>query len=459
MKKIDFYPFDVERDKLREKDLLKLKSIPENWFVEYKEKIVDLKKISKEICAFANQNGGYIFFGISEESNRVMKELIGIPPAQLQSGINNIELSATTHCSPSVKVDIESIGLENGNFVLMVSVPKGNQAPYLHSSGAIYRRQNDQSLPVQNQQDIEELQKRGQKHNEKKYLKLTSKTALPDHNPPFAFINLLPVDELVFDIPIDPKKIYKLAQEVDETKCSLPFDRAEFIAKGIRLSQRINNVPSNPTYSINLFYDGHCRIDIPLNHVTLDSFSYLHEQYDHENVSSFINECLSQKLDKKTKVIDYSYYIHAATSGIKSYMHLANKLGITKDFRVNYELVNIGYSIPFINSQNYINQCKTRGLPFTFENEIKNLISNESDSLASIASSKELLESNGHEFLKGEQFNENYIIKINEQAQLIAGLSLVSSFFALFGYDCHETMVTDIYTADVTKTEKENLNA
>ena len=51
---------------MNRKQLINLIENGENLNVEFKQRFSDYEKISKEIIAFANTNGGYIIFGIDD---------------------------------------------------------------------------------------------------------------------------------------------------------------------------------------------------------------------------------------------------------------------------------------------------------------------------------------------------------------------------------------------------------
>lgn len=46
-----------------------LAEIPEGWFIEYKRDPCKLSDYAKEVSAFANSHGGWMFVGLGEKSN------------------------------------------------------------------------------------------------------------------------------------------------------------------------------------------------------------------------------------------------------------------------------------------------------------------------------------------------------------------------------------------------------
>lgn len=63
----------------------------ENEYIDYKESLTilsipkekkqlrqnEIAELRSDVCSFANSNGGYIIFGITEDSKGIPKELIG----------------------------------------------------------------------------------------------------------------------------------------------------------------------------------------------------------------------------------------------------------------------------------------------------------------------------------------------------------------------------------------------
>jgi ATP-dependent DNA helicase RecG len=98
--------------------------------VEFKE-CFDLKNLAKEICAFANSEGGRIFIGISDKGEIEGIEISNKLKSQIQDIANN--------CDPSVKIHIEAF--EN---ILIIVVEEGSNKPY-QCSGGFYLREGPNS--------------------------------------------------------------------------------------------------------------------------------------------------------------------------------------------------------------------------------------------------------------------------------------------------------------------------
>jgi predicted HTH transcriptional regulator len=199
MKKPDYYPFDKPADKLDIDDLSVLKLIPENWFIEYKRQAIDRAKLAKEICAFANQNGGYIFFGVGETNSKekLAGDFIGVSPQEAPQIIQTIELAVSADCHPAVPVEIISIhgkgnniGMSDENIILMIIVPRSEDTPHIHCSGVIYQRIADSSAPIRDNHELSKLIDRRDEHQKSIERTLTRRLYLNDDikNTPFLFM-------------------------------------------------------------------------------------------------------------------------------------------------------------------------------------------------------------------------------------------------------------------------------
>lgn len=147
-----------------ESDLIVLVDNPdyrESDYLDYKEKfsfleILDKKEKEKkvfefrnDICAFANADGGYLIYGISDE-NGCAKEIIGIDIED--DNTDKFELDRRNNLTPILpkqpKVFFHFVKLSNGKYVVIIFIKKDSFAPYIHlvdeKDYKIYRRNGNQ---------------------------------------------------------------------------------------------------------------------------------------------------------------------------------------------------------------------------------------------------------------------------------------------------------------------------
>jgi len=124
------------------KDLIKT---GEGYNLEFKEKIGS--NLDKEICAFANANGGKIILGVEDSGEVIGFKLSNSDTSKIQSIARNMD--------PSFKVDIEII--EN---MIVINVIEGKNKPY-SIGGKFYLRIGANSQQMQRDEIREFFQKEG----------------------------------------------------------------------------------------------------------------------------------------------------------------------------------------------------------------------------------------------------------------------------------------------------------
>ena len=114
----------------------------ENQYLDYKEDFTFLrvskeKKPSKicefrnDICSFANSEGGYIIYGISDYQG-MAEELKGIEienPDKFELDIRNKLITIMPKVPP---VSFRFLLLDNGRYLVVVAIEHDYYAPYIH---------------------------------------------------------------------------------------------------------------------------------------------------------------------------------------------------------------------------------------------------------------------------------------------------------------------------------------
>ena len=122
-------------------DLLELIKIGEGYTLEFKESID--KFLGKEICAFANANGGKIIIGVTDDNL--------IKGFSLTNKINSQILDISRNMDPSFNVTVKQV-----EDIVIVFVPEGKDKPY-SVSGKTYIRQGANSQRLNRDELIEFL--------------------------------------------------------------------------------------------------------------------------------------------------------------------------------------------------------------------------------------------------------------------------------------------------------------
>lgn len=131
-----------EWSKVRLKDIEKILLTiedDETFFVEFKTEDIRTEQLAKEICAFSNSYGGYVFLGVDDSKN-----IVGC------TKWNELRINTVIYncISPAPKFDIRKFKLENSKRLYIIKVEEGLVPPYVTNTGKIYQRISSSSDPV-----------------------------------------------------------------------------------------------------------------------------------------------------------------------------------------------------------------------------------------------------------------------------------------------------------------------
>lgn len=104
----------------------------EDLHTEFKEQHVRPVDLARSLVAFANTDGGQLILGVAQD-----RTIMGVDdPDALMRDIDN---AAYQNCEPPLTVIQETITTEDGQTVVVVNIPKGDQRPYRASTGYYIR--------------------------------------------------------------------------------------------------------------------------------------------------------------------------------------------------------------------------------------------------------------------------------------------------------------------------------
>ncbi|KXB98427.1 MAG: hypothetical protein AA908_03315 [Chlorobi bacterium NICIL-2] len=90
--------------------------------VEFKRRFTSLEKIAKELCAFANTNGGYLIFGVDDDGS-----IVGVESEKEQ--IELVRQAAEFYVAPPLYVEVEVVEIEWKD-VVVVHVRASSTRPH-----------------------------------------------------------------------------------------------------------------------------------------------------------------------------------------------------------------------------------------------------------------------------------------------------------------------------------------
>lgn len=125
-------------------ELFRLIEEGENERVEFKRKFSTPQKIAKEMIAFANTKGGYIFFGVDDDG-----KIFGVESEK--SELDLIDTAARFYCEPEVIFTTEIIAIRLKD-VVVIEIPESRKKPHKlidendKETSRVYVRFNDKSI-------------------------------------------------------------------------------------------------------------------------------------------------------------------------------------------------------------------------------------------------------------------------------------------------------------------------
>ena len=108
------------------KDLKFILKKGEDYKTEFKEEVY--KKIDREIVAFANSSGGYIYIGVTDDGK--------VKGINITNKLTNQIQDIAKNCDPKVDISFQKIKTKN---ILIVKVKKSKNKPHRCSSGFYIR--------------------------------------------------------------------------------------------------------------------------------------------------------------------------------------------------------------------------------------------------------------------------------------------------------------------------------
>jgi len=115
-----------------EEDIRNLALAGESQTLEYKETLPKGPELAREVVAFANQEGGRILCGVTNQG-----EIVGCAvPANVRDHITGLVRS---HCEPQPLIGIDVVSVDD-NKVIVITVKEGDDKPYSAREQGVYIR-------------------------------------------------------------------------------------------------------------------------------------------------------------------------------------------------------------------------------------------------------------------------------------------------------------------------------
>ena len=377
---MNFNPFNKNLNDIVESDLNTLLEVSEGWFIEYKEIIPKATAVAKSVSAFANSEGGLLFYGVKEGEDNKAGAFPGIAKAKgsdIQQKIRDA-IASNLDRTPYYEYYIiksESSGIiPEGNIVIMIYVPRSNNTPHIHSCGKIYIRKGDRSdpEPINNRGALFRLIERATKSENKfkKFIQISNYLYGDDINTPTVILYFIPhlfdsgryVESIGFENY--SKIMSSISNEISSTSLNNSFPTSEgYISK--QLSD-FNN-PSNYFTWIH-YHDGRSVVILPLRSYVINEGSQeVNKPYKY--YSEFTKRAIEKGCDDY-ELVDLNIIFGLLSSSLYKQNQLLNNRTSLDSLWVKAKLINFDGKIPFIDSDTFISQIDEQGFPVIQSNNI-----------------------------------------------------------------------------------------
>ena len=123
-----YTPFDGDLQEINESHLAELREVAEGWYVEYKSEVPNPRVLAKSLSSFANRHGGWLFFGIQEDSaDNTAASYPGIPDVEVASTVQRIRDAAKDLLQPTapffhhtLRGPLADISLPSGRAIVLL---------------------------------------------------------------------------------------------------------------------------------------------------------------------------------------------------------------------------------------------------------------------------------------------------------------------------------------------------
>lgn len=122
----------------------------ENFFFEFKADQETPSKLVKEISAFANTYGGYLFLGVSDD-----KTISGC----LEWNEQRIHSTIHDSISPTPIFDVKKFEIDR-KVIYIIKIEEGKSPPYVTNKGQIFERLSSGSFPIKESSQLNLLYKK-----------------------------------------------------------------------------------------------------------------------------------------------------------------------------------------------------------------------------------------------------------------------------------------------------------
>lgn len=371
-----YTPFEKELSEISPDDLATLKDVYEGWYVDYKSELIEPRKIAKSLSSFANQLGGWIFFGVLEDGNlHVAESFPGIPHSDVPSALESIRNASKDLISPDVFYNsrvftgpIASLELPADRSIIVIQIPQGADCPYVHNDGRIYRRIADSSdpKPETDRARFDLLIERGDQARSRLADLVTQIPTVSEAEKDQCYIHL--------SITSDPYETlgHRYSAEFSEfselmRQDNLPFDNIYSKSGGYIARQTMNYDPYYRVFTWE--FSRHCHSFITIPVPLLQSGVFDPDRPAASIYEPFNSKIIEKKL-KTSRILNLNFTFVTLWAIIRRHRRLVWQANVKGPFYVKAYLENIWRTVPFIDLPAFLDHISEYGFPIVQDTDV-----------------------------------------------------------------------------------------
>lgn len=132
-------------------EILEIAQRGEDGRHQFKADVTKASSLASELVAFANGDGGEIFIGIGDD--RKVRALDAANVARVNQLLSN---AASNSVRPPVNPQTENVAV-GGGVVIVVTIPKGLNRPYMDDSGSIWVKSGSDKRKVTSREELQRM--------------------------------------------------------------------------------------------------------------------------------------------------------------------------------------------------------------------------------------------------------------------------------------------------------------
>ena len=383
---LEYSPFDKVIHDLKPYDLAVLRNVPEGWYVEYKCQMVKATALAKEVSAFANMYGGWLFLGVQEQGgdNSVADEFPGISKEEVEGALQSLRHSAADHLNPTPFFEPKvlwgpctEIGLAEGNAIIAVEIPQSHTTPHVHKDGRIYRRVADGSEPKPETDRfvLDQLWRRADSLREKtrKWVERDPEFSQGEAEVPYVRV-LLCVDpwrqrDPWLRVPF-PEIRRILTGHATADIPSVPFDTVHTMAEGIIARQLKGNDPHDYVLTWRLKRDLSCDIIIPLWSYSASVPEGFPIEFNAYQYAERFIDILKKHGYSQPRIADLNFLLNTLSGVVSTYRRLLKLADADGEFYFKARILHAWRMAPFIDVEMAMAEFETSGLPMMMDSTV-----------------------------------------------------------------------------------------